>query len=240
MWRDHEGFYGQPFIWCYLGNFGGNTNVQGRVKEAGKRIEQALAECGDNLVGIGSTLEGLYVQQFPYEYILEKAWDFAKTDEQVVNELADRHAGHEDSNARKAWQCLFDQVLDITPGNFAAPLPCSYPTLGKESRPVKYNSCDLLAVWDALLAQDRVTTDAMTIDLVWVGRQLLGDLFLVEKQALDKALMEKDKDAFYDLSNQMFELLSDLDTPAGRDRGARRLAWRTRRTACRHAGHDPE
>ena len=211
MWRDHEGFYGQPFIWCYLGNFGGNTNVQGRVKEAGKRIEQALAECGDNLVGIGSTLEGLDVQQFPYEYILEKAWDFAKTDEQVVNELADRHAGHEDSHAREAWKCLFDQVLDITPGNFAAPLPCSYPTLGKESRTVKYNSCDLLAVWDALLAQDRVTTDAMTIDLVWVGRQLLGDLFLVEKQALDKALIEKDKDAFYDISNQMFELLSDLD-----------------------------
>ncbi len=211
MWRDHEGFYGQPFIWCYLGNFGGNTNVQGRVKEAGKRIEQALAECGDNLVGIGSTLEGLDVQQFPYEYILEKAWDFAKTDEQVVNELADRHAGLEDSHAREAWKCLFDQVLDITPGNFAAPLPCSYPTLGKESRTVKYNPGNLLAVWDALLAQDRVTTDAMTIDLVWVGRQLLGDLFLVEKQALDKALNEKDKDAFYDISNQMFELLSDLD-----------------------------
>ncbi len=211
MWRDHEGFYGQPFIWCYLGNFGGNTNVQGRVKEAGQRIERALAECGDNLVGIGSTLEGLDVQQFPYEYILEKAWNFAKTDEQVVNELADRHAGHQDSHAREAWQCLYDNVLDITPGNFAAPLPCSYPVMGKENRTVKYHPYDLLAVWDNLLAQDRVTTDAMTIDLVWVGRQLLGDLFLVEKQALDKALTEKDKDAFYDHSNRMIELLSDLD-----------------------------
>ncbi len=211
MWRDHEGFYGQPFIWCYLGNFGGNTNVQGRVKEAGQRIERALAECGDNLVGIGSTLEGLDVQQFPYEYILEKAWNFAKTDEQVVNELADRHAGHQDSHAREAWQCLYDNVLDITPGNFAAPLPCSYPVMGKENRTVKYHPYDLLAVWDNLLAQDRVTTDAMTIDLVWVGRQLLGDLFLVEKQALDKALTEKDKDAFYDHSNRMIDLLSDLD-----------------------------
>ena len=120
MWREHEGFYGQPFIWCYLGNFGGNTNVQGRVKEAGQRIERALAECGDNLVGIGSTLEGLDVQQFPYEYILEKAWSFAKTDEQVVNELADRHAGYQSLHAREAWQLLFDKVLDITPGNFAA------------------------------------------------------------------------------------------------------------------------
>ena len=211
MWREHEGLYGQPFIWCYLGNFGGNTNVQGRVKEAGERIERALAECGDNLVGIGSTLEGLDVQQFPYEYILEKAWDFAKTDEQVVNELADRHAGHQNSHAREAWRLLYDNVLDITPSNFAAPLPCSYPAMDKESRTVKYNPRDLLAVWDALLAQDRVTTDAMTIDLVWVGRQLLGDLFLVEKQALDKAYRQRDKEGVFAHSGLMIELLSDLD-----------------------------
>ena len=211
MWREHDGFYGQPFIWCYLGNFGGNTNVQGRVKEAGERIEKALAECGDNLVGIGSTLEGLDVQQFPYEYILEKAWDFAKTDEQVVNELADRHAGREDRHVREAWRLLYDKVLDITPGNFAAPLPCSYPAMGKESRKVKYNPRDMLAVWDALLEQERVATDAMAIDLIWVGRQLLGDLFLIEKQAFDKAYQEKDKKAFYAHSDTLFELLSDLD-----------------------------
>ena len=211
MWREHEGFYGQPFIWCYLGNFGGNTNVQGRVKEAGQRIERALAECGDNLVGIGSTLEGLDVQQFPYEYILEKAWNFAKTDEQIINELADRHAGTVSQPAREAWKLLYDSVLDITPGNFAAPLPCSYPALGKESRAVKYNPQDLLAVWDHLLAQDKVTTDAMAIDLIWVGRQLLGDLFLTEKQAVDKAYQQKDKNAFFAHSDVLYEILSDLD-----------------------------
>ena len=211
MWREHEGFYGQPFIWCYLGNFGGNTNVQGRVKEAGQRIERALAECGDNLVGIGSTLEGLDVQQFPYEYILEKAWDYAKTDEQVVNELADRHAGCESQPVRDAWKLLYDSVLDISPGNFAAPLPCSYPTLGKENRPVKYKPDELLAVWDLLLAQNKVNTDAMTIDLIWVGRQLLGDLFMTEKQAMDKAYEQRDKTAFYAHSDLLYEILSDLD-----------------------------
>ena len=211
MWREHDGFYGLPFIWCYLGNFGGNTNVQGRVKEAGERIERALQECGDNLVGIGSTLEGLDVQQFPYEYILEKAWDFAKTNEQVINELADRHAGSVSAPARAAWNLLYNKVLDITPGNFAAPLPCSYPAMGKESRTVKYEPRDLLAVWDYLLAQEKVTTDAMTIDLVWVGRQLLGDLFLVEKQAFDKAFQQRDKATVFAQSNVLFDLLSDLD-----------------------------
>ena len=211
MWRDHESFYGQPFIWCYLGNFGGNTNVQGRVKEAGQRLERALEECGSRLVGIGSTLEGLDVQQFPYEYILEKAWNYGKTDEQVVNELADRHAGRESQAAREAWKLLYDSVLDITPGNFAAPLPCSYPVPGKESRTVKYDPRDLLAVWDRLLEQDAVTTDAMTIDLIWVGRQLLGDLFLIEKQAFDQACEQGDKAMVFRLGDLLYDLLFDLD-----------------------------
>ena len=211
MWREHDGFYGQPFIWCYLGNFGGNTNVQGRVKEAGERIERALQECGDNLVGIGSTLEGLDVQQFPYEYILEKAWDYGKSDEQVITEIADRHAGRESAPVREAWRLLYDKVLDIRPDLRAAPLPCSYPALSQEGRPVQYDPRDLLAVWDLLLQQDAVTTDAMTIDLIWVGRQLLGDLFLVEKQKFDKAFLNGDKATFFAESDLLFELLSDLD-----------------------------
>ena len=102
-------------------------------------------------------------------------------------------------------------MLDITPGNFAAPLPCSYPQMNKESRTVKYDKRQLLAVWDYLLMQDEVKTDAMTIDLIWVGRQLLGDLFLTEKQALDQAYRQGDRTAFFAHSDLLYEILSDLD-----------------------------
>lgn len=49
----------------------GNTTLTGNVKESGARLENALINGGGNLKGIGSTLEGLDVMQFPYEYILE-------------------------------------------------------------------------------------------------------------------------------------------------------------------------
>lgn len=194
MWRDLDGFFGQPYIWCYLGNFGGNSNIQGNVKQAGEKLEAALKEGGKNLVGIGSTLEGLEVQQFPYEFIFEKAWDFKKTDEQVINELADRHAGHESQPVREAWKMLYDSVLSIRPTTFCGPLPCQYPELDKEHGryQVRYNPQQLLYVWDKLLEQNSVTTDAMTIDLIWVGRQLLGDLFLFEKKEFDKAYHDGD------------------------------------------------
>lgn len=206
MWRDLDGFFGQPYIWCYLGNFGGNSNIQGNVKEAGKKLETALKEGGKNLVGIGSTLEGLEVQQFPYEYIFEKAWDFKKTDEQVVNELADRHAGCESQPLREVWKVLYDSVLNIRPTTFCGPLPCQYPELDKVHGrcSVRYNPKQLLYVWDKMLEQDTVTTDAMTIDLIWIGRQLLGDLFYMKKNELDIAFHENDEErmstAFQDMA----------------------------------------
>ncbi len=215
MWRDLDGFYGQPFIWCYLGNFGGNSNIQGNVKAAGERLERALAQAGDNLVGIGSTLEGLDVQQFPYEYILEKAWDFKKNERQVVDELADRHAGRYSPAARRAWRALFDSVLCIRPTTFNGPLPCSRPMLGKENRhcAVRYDAATLLTVWDTLLEQDSVTTDAMTIDLIWTGRQLLGDAFGVCKHRLDSLYQagSRDKAHMRALITEMRVLLDDMD-----------------------------
>ena len=214
MWRDLDGFFGQPYIWCYLGNFGGNSNIQGNVKQAGQKLEAALKEGGNNLVGIGSTLEGLEVQQFPYEYIFEKAWDFKKTDEQIVNELADRHAGHMSQPVRDAWKMLYDSVLNIRPTTFCGPLPCQYPELDKEHGrcSVRYNPELLLYAWDKLLEQDAVTTDAMTIDLIWIGRQLLGDLFYMDKKAFDKAYHERNIEKMENLRYQMTELLLWLES----------------------------
>lgn len=49
------------------------------------RLENALINGGGNLKGIGSTLEGLDVMQFPYEYILEKAWNLNVDDNKWLN-----------------------------------------------------------------------------------------------------------------------------------------------------------
>lgn len=55
LWKNTNKFHGQPYIWCYLGNFGGNTTLTGNVKDSGHRLDIALNEGGKNLEGIGST-----------------------------------------------------------------------------------------------------------------------------------------------------------------------------------------
>ena len=75
VWRTTEGFYGQPFIWCYLGNFGGNTMLVGNINELEKKLDAALKEAGPNMAGIGSTLESFDVSPQIYEYLFDRAWE---------------------------------------------------------------------------------------------------------------------------------------------------------------------
>lgn len=75
IWRRNDSYFGKPFIWCYLGNFGGNTMMAGDIADVDKKISVALREAGPNLVGLGGTLEGFDVNPVMHEYVLAKAWN---------------------------------------------------------------------------------------------------------------------------------------------------------------------
>ena len=75
VWRTTDGFYGQPFIWCYLGNFGGNTMLVGNINELEKKLSAAFKEAGPNMTGIGSTLEAFDVSPQIYEYLFDRVWE---------------------------------------------------------------------------------------------------------------------------------------------------------------------
>ncbi len=103
-----EGFYGQPFIWCYLGNFGGNTMLVGDLHEIERKMRTALAESGKNLRGIGSTLEGFDCSPQTYEYLFSAVWGLKADD--FVDQWADMRYGKHNANARQAWHLLADSI----------------------------------------------------------------------------------------------------------------------------------
>ena len=35
VWKQTDRYFGHPYLWCYLGNFGGNTMLAGNTKEVG-------------------------------------------------------------------------------------------------------------------------------------------------------------------------------------------------------------
>ncbi len=212
LWKQTNFFHGQPYIWCYLGNFGGNTGITGNVKESGRRLDIALKEGGGNLEGIGSTLEGLDVIQFPYEYILEKAWTIDRGDDAWVNALADRHAGKAIQPVRDAWKILFNDIYVQVPKTVGI-LPNYRPVMGVNSRRAKidYSNRQLLKAWKMLLEVSELNRNALRLDVISVGRQLLGNYFLAVKNEFDRVYTTGDLLALRMRAAEMREILYDID-----------------------------
>ena len=212
VWRMRNKFHGQNYLWCYLGDFGGNTVLQGNPKASSARFETALKEGGSNLRGIGSTLEGLDVQQMGFECMFERAWNLAEDNQTIVNSIADRHVGKANDDVRKAWEILYNDIY-IHPGGNHGEMMNWEPTLDKVDwrSKVDVDYDKLLKAWKLLLKPGDLSRDAMKIDVIVVGRQLLDHKFTAEKEAFDKAFHNKDLAKMAAHATAMREILADVD-----------------------------
>lgn len=220
VWKQTESYYGQPYIWCYLGNFGGNTMLAGNVKEVGERIENVFAQGGDNFSGLGSTLEGFDCNQFMYEYLFAKAWDSGCSDEEWFEKLADRRSGREDKAVREAWKGLYEKIY-VDPAILGhATLVNARPSLkghGNWTTEPKtvYDNEDLFDIWETMLSAEEYERDAYGYDVVNIGRQVLGNHFLVLRDEFASAYEERNVDALVKKGEEMMGLLADVDRLLG-------------------------
>ncbi|MDD2960675.1 MAG: alpha-N-acetylglucosaminidase [Muribaculaceae bacterium] len=214
LWKKTNKFHNQPYIWCYLGNFGGNTTITGNVKESMSRLDTALIEGGKNFEGIGSTLEGLDVAQFPYEVTFEKAWNINIPEDKMVEALANRHVGKVSKEAQEAWKILYNDIYVQVPRTLGI-LPNLRPVMKNNQDKRTGNEYDnklLYGVWKKLTAVNDCSRDAMKLDLIIVGRQVLGNHFLQVKTQFDSAYSAHDVYALKARGAMMLEILNDLDS----------------------------
>ena len=220
IWERTNSYYGVPYIWCYLGNFGGNSMLVGNLDTVNVRIERAFEKGGDNFVGIGSTLEGFDCNPFMYEYVFEKAWDSPLTKDVPawVEHLADQRAGMEDPNMRAAWKLLADSVYNKVSSPGQTVRINQRPTMGniEEYRQYyiaptyKYNNITLLDALDKILASD-CDSRARHFDAVNITRQLLGNYFSDLYADYVKAYKEKDYAKLHEVESIMTSILDDTD-----------------------------
>ncbi len=111
FFRRSDNFYGAPFIWCYLANFGGSTQLVGPIHKLSSRLTQALTVA--NCRGVGSTLEGLSVNPLAYDLLLEQPWHSAAAVDLKawVADYATRRGGRADAAVLHAWEILAEKVL---------------------------------------------------------------------------------------------------------------------------------
>lgn len=241
VWTLTDKFYGQPYILCYLGNFGGNTRLAGHFHQASERIGDALANGGDNMCGIGSTLEGFGINQPMFEFVLDKAWDTGISDDEWVRTLAARRAGCRDERAERVWKTLTDSVY--IGGSFSSqtPLPCARPCLEgywhwTSIHNVRYDNATLIRAWKDLLEvpSDRYTYNS---DVVILGTQALGNHFVVLRDEFTAAYRQRDIVKAREVAARMRQMLYDIEALVSCDTQFSLKRWLDDASEC---GHTPE
>lgn len=176
-----ESFYGQPFIWCMLHNFGGNSGFFGTVESINSGPFNALHFPNSTLVGIGMTPEGIEQNPVIYELMSELAWRKEPVNlSKWASLYAVRRYGSTQENLTTAWKLLFSSVYNCTVPHYRnhnhSPL-VHRPSFHMNSG-VWYNSADLYKAWKLFIeaAPSLMSKETFRYDLVDITRQVLQDL----------------------------------------------------------------
>lgn len=220
VWRRTESFFGHDFVWCYLGNFGGNTMLAGNLAESGRRIDTALQDTACSIRGIGSTLEAFDCNPLMYEYVLERAWQVAGRNNDWLKAWADRRLGRADERNRQAWQLLIDSVYTRPAALGQAPLVNARPSLEGHGNwttnpAFHYSNAVLYEAWRLMLAATKAakqTTYAQGFDLINIGRQYLSNHFMSLRSDFAAAYRRGDITSATRIGTEMELLLGQIDT----------------------------
>jgi alpha-N-acetylglucosaminidase len=218
VWKFTESFFGQPYIWCYLGNFGGNTMMSGDLKEVEKRMENAFINGGANMKGVGSTTEGFGVNPIMYEYVFDKAWSDGPVDvNDWVKNWSERRYGKQNDAVRNAWNILLKTAYSGAAGLGRATLTNARPALSgynswTTNPAINYDNKDLLKAWELLCKPEDKAPAVYYYDVVDVGRQVLGNYFSVLRDRFTESYHKKDRTSLDKYGDEMIGLLNDMDT----------------------------
>ena len=214
IWKRTDTYYGQPYIWCYLGNFGGNTVLDGNFKDIDTKIENVLKMGGKNLWGLGATLEGFGNNRALYEFVLEKAWKDIH-----YNDFAEKYAtavsGKNDEKLIQAWDILANKIYVNFSDTGHGDLTNSKPVFENfynwtVRQDVRYDNKELMQVWKLML-DSKAKSDVFYNDLVSVNKQVLGNYFPALRDRFTKAYREKNVSEMVVTGTKMMDLIADLD-----------------------------
>lgn len=216
VWKMTDSFYGQPYIWCYLGNFGGNTMLAGNLEEVSLNIENTFTNGGPNFYGLGSTLEAFDMNPLMYELVFEKVWEDIPDISSWVNHWADRRYGERNEKVRAAWEILLGKVY-ISPVRLGqATLTNARPTFTGSGNwttdpTIHYNNSELFNAWEMLVSVKDTHRDSYYFDLTNIGRQFLGNHFFTLREQFTRHYNKRNLDSLKITGSKMIELLDDLD-----------------------------
>lgn len=198
QWQRTESYFGRPWIWCQLHDFGGNMALEGQITNITVNSVEALTT-SPSLVGFGLTPEGYEGNEIVYDLLLDQAWSDKPLDTQSYFQqwAATRYAGSRaiPSSLYEAWELLRQNVYNNT--NDAVPCVGTSiyqlePSLtglvnrtGHWPAPTAlfYDPSALQQIWSLMLSATKEEptlwqVPAFQLDFVDVTRQVMSNAFI--------------------------------------------------------------
>jgi alpha-N-acetylglucosaminidase len=239
QWQRTSSYYGKPWIWNELHDYGGNQGLYGQIDNVTINPIEALSN-SSSLVGFGLTPEGQEGNEIMYSLLLDQAWSSApiNTAHYFHDWVTTRYSHATNcssalpSGLYKAWELLRTSAYNNTHLTSNA-VPKSIFELapnitglvnrtGHHPTTLNYNTSLVVEAWQSLLAaaNEEVALwkhPAYQHDLVDVMRQVFANTFLSDYEQLIAAWnttrpTNASKTLVVTLSDRLLENLDSLDT----------------------------
>ncbi len=220
VWKRTNAFYGKPWIWNMVHNFGGNISMFGRMDGVAAGPAEALHDpASGHLTGIGLTMEGIEQNPVMYELLTEHVWRNEPVD---INKWLEFYTtnryGILDTNAINAWEVLRRTAYNgKTIRDGAESIITGRPTFDSTTvwtrTKLNYRSKDFLPAWDFMIAAAGTckNSDGFQYDLVDITRQVLANYADSVHEKLVRAYRDKDLVDFKKYSNEFLQIIADMD-----------------------------
>lgn len=116
QWNKTNSYFGKPWVWCQLHDYGGNVGMEGNLHEITHGPLDALNVENGSMVGMGLTMEGQEPgNEVVYNALLDQAWSKEPMDilDYVKKRAARRYTVKTlPSRAAQAWEILGSTIYN--------------------------------------------------------------------------------------------------------------------------------
>jgi alpha-N-acetylglucosaminidase len=220
VWDRTNAYYGKPWIWNMLNNFGGNISLWGRMGPVAADPARTLHDpAAGKMKGIGLTPEGIEQNPALYQLMLDNTWRDSAIDLPAwLKDYALQRYGVENAAIDNAWKILAGTVYKGGLGEGGPEsIIVSRPTTdvwGDRVRTVlDYEPRELAKAWALFIQQADVLggSDGFRYDLVDITRQMLANYATPLHQKVVLAYLQHDTAAYDQAAAQFLQLMDDLD-----------------------------
>lgn len=204
-------FFGQPWIWCIIQNFGGQVSLHGGLDIIAADLKRVIEqrEIAGNISGIGYAMEGLCYNSVIDDFLSDMIWRNSIPDTvDWLNSFIKRRYGKSSYKIRSLWGKLHKTVYQQNQiqNNILQALP---------SFTYKVTALDrtFVSIWTSLLAcsEDIGEKDTFKFDVVNVTRHILGLLASLYYSEFLVSYLNKDRKMLRVAYEKLEGLMEDID-----------------------------